>query len=198
MLRRCGEKAGLPHAAAGKVSLVASPMRFSATPIRHEIPPPVLGQHSEEILRGILNKSDAEIVGLMRALEIDIAVDLAGCERHQEFAFFVPRLVKIVDLGDWWEHDTGLPVPLAGICARADLDAEIRTEAERAIRASVEYAFAHPDASRAYVRQHDQEMSDAVCDKHIALYVNRHSLDLGDDGLQAVHRLVAPPSAGAR
>ncbi len=59
-----GLRIELPHAVAGKVSLVASPMRFSATPLKHEMPPPVLGQHSDEILRGILNKSDAEISAL--------------------------------------------------------------------------------------------------------------------------------------
>jgi formyl-CoA transferase len=59
-----GLRIELPHAVAGKVSLVASPMRFSATPIRHEMPPPALGQHSDEILRGILNKSDDQIAAL--------------------------------------------------------------------------------------------------------------------------------------
>ncbi len=54
----------LPHAAAGKVPLVASPMRFSGTPIKHEVPPPVLGQHTDEILRGVLNKNKAEIAKL--------------------------------------------------------------------------------------------------------------------------------------
>jgi len=59
-----GMKIELPHAVAGKVPLVASPMKFSETPLKHEIPPPVVGQHSDEILRGVLNKSDAEIAGL--------------------------------------------------------------------------------------------------------------------------------------
>jgi crotonobetainyl-CoA:carnitine CoA-transferase CaiB-like acyl-CoA transferase len=54
----------LQHAVAGKVTLVASPMRFSGTPIKHEVPPPALGQHTDEILRTVLKKSDAEIAGL--------------------------------------------------------------------------------------------------------------------------------------
>ena len=54
------------------------------------------------------------------------------------------------------------------------------------MRASVEYAFAHPEASRAYVRAHSQELSDEVCDRHIALYVNEFSIDLGDEGMRAV------------
>ena len=74
-------------------------------------------------------------------------------------------------------------MPLAGIFARADLDDATVAAAEAAIRASVEYAFAHPVASRDYVRAHSQEMSDEVCDAHIALYVNEFSVDLGDEGI---------------
>jgi 1,4-dihydroxy-6-naphthoate synthase len=116
----------------------------------------------------------------------------AGLIIHESrFTYADHGLVQVVDLGDWWERDTGLPVPLAGICARADLAAETVDAAERAIRASVQHAFDHPEASRGYVRAHAQEMSDAVCDQHIALYVNRHSLDVGDDGLRAIERLVS-------
>lgn len=115
----------------------------------------------------------------------------AGLIIHESrFTYAEHGLVKAIDLGEWWEHDTGLPVPLAGICARADLDADTVAAAERAIRASVQYAFDHPEASRAYVRAHSQEMSDAVCDAHIALYVNERSLDVGDEGVQAIARLV--------
>jgi 1,4-dihydroxy-6-naphthoate synthase len=116
----------------------------------------------------------------------------AGLIIHESrFTYADHGLVKVIDLGDWWEKETGLPVPLAGICARADLDDDSRSAAEHAIRASVQYAFDHPDASREYVRAHAQEMSDQVCAQHIALYVNEHSLDIGEDGLRAIERLVA-------
>jgi crotonobetainyl-CoA:carnitine CoA-transferase CaiB-like acyl-CoA transferase len=59
-----GMKIELPHAVAGQVPLVASPMKFSGTPIRHEVPPPALGQHTDEILSGVLKKSKAEIAKL--------------------------------------------------------------------------------------------------------------------------------------
>ncbi|MDX6525091.1 MAG: 1,4-dihydroxy-6-naphthoate synthase [Gaiellales bacterium] len=72
--------------------------------------------------------------------------------------------------------------------------AELVTLAETSLRASVEHAFAHPEASRAYVRAHSQELSDAVCDQHIALYVNEFSIDLGDDGMRAVEALTARTS----
>ena len=116
----------------------------------------------------------------------------AGLIIHESrFTYQDHGLVRVEDLGDWWERETRLPVPLAGICARADLDAVTVQAAEAAIRASVRYAFDHPEASRAYVRAHAQEMSDAVCDQHIALYVNAHSVDVGDDGQQAIARLVS-------
>ena len=116
----------------------------------------------------------------------------AGLIIHESrFTYAEHGLVRVIDLGDWWEQSTRLPVPLAGICARADLDPTLVVGMERAIRASVQYAFDHPEASRAYVRAHAQELSDAVCDQHIALYVNAHSLDVGADGLAAIARLTA-------
>jgi len=118
----------------------------------------------------------------------------AGLIIHESrFTYAQRGLVRVADLGDWWEQDTGLPVPLAGICARHDLDAALATAAEQAIRASVQYAFDHPEVSRPYVSAHAQEMSDEVCDAHIALYVNTLSLDLGEAGARAIARLVAAP-----
>lgn len=115
----------------------------------------------------------------------------AGLIIHESrFTYADHGLSKAIDLGDWWERETQLPVPLAGICARASLDPDLAHAAERAIRASVQYAFDHPDASRNYVAQHAQEMSPAVCAQHIALYVNEFSLDIGDEGLTAIARLV--------
>jgi 1,4-dihydroxy-6-naphthoate synthase len=113
----------------------------------------------------------------------------AGLIIHESrFTYQEHGLVKVADLGDWWEDETGLPVPLAGIYARDDVEAE---PVERAIRASVEYAFAHPEASREYVREHSHEMSEEVCRAHIDLYVNGYSIDLGEPGLAAVERLAA-------
>ena len=116
----------------------------------------------------------------------------AGLIIHESrFTYADHGLTKIADLGEWWEEETGLPVPLAGICARADLDADTAAAAEHGIRASVQYAFDHPGASRDYVRAHSQELSDEVCDAHIGLYVNRLSLDVGSEGMLAIARLVA-------
>ena len=118
----------------------------------------------------------------------------AGLIIHESrFTYADHGLVRVADLGEWWERETALPVPLAGICARADLDEALVASIERAIRESVHYAFDHPEASRAYVRANAQEMSEEVCAAHIKLYVNEHTLDIGDDGMRAIARLVDGP-----
>jgi 1,4-dihydroxy-6-naphthoate synthase len=122
----------------------------------------------------------------------------AGLIIHESrFTYGAHGLVAVADLGEWWEGETGLPVPLAGIFARTDLDRELVEDAEAAIRASVEYAFAHPEASRLYVRSLAQELSDEVCAAHIALYVNEHSVDIGDEGLTAIDRLLGRAATAA-
>ncbi len=133
------------------------------------------------------------ILGTVAAGELDVGLII----HESRFTYADHGLVAIADLGEWWERETGLPVPLAGICARADLDDETVAAAEAAMRASVEYAFAHPEASRQYVRAHSQELSDEVCDAHIALYVNEFSVDLGDEGLAAIEHLVAGAASAA-
>jgi len=126
---------------------------------------------------------------ILRAVA-DGEVDAGLIIHESRFTYQDHGLAKAADLGDWWRQETGLPVPLAGICARNDLDDATVAAAERAIRASVEYAFAHPGASRAYVQAHAQELSAEVQAQHIALYVNEFSVDIGEDGLRAIGRLV--------
>lgn len=114
----------------------------------------------------------------------------AGLIIHESrFTYRDHGLACVADLGELWAAATSLPVPLAAICARDDV-AE-RDEIEAAIRASVEYAFAHPDASAEYVAAHSQEMSPEVCRQHIELYVNEFSVDVGDAGLAAIEALAS-------
>jgi len=119
------------------------------------------------------------------------AVDAGLIIHESRFTYAAHGLHQVTDLGAWWETATGLPVPLAGICARDDLDPMLAAAAETAIRASVQYAFDHPEASQEYIRLHAQEMSPEVCAAHIRLYVNAQSLDIGDNGVQAIARLIA-------
>ncbi|MCW2960303.1 MAG: hypothetical protein JWM90_690 [Thermoleophilia bacterium] len=120
----------------------------------------------------------------------------AGLIIHESrFTFRDHGLVQVADMGAWWEAETGMPLPLATICARRDLDPELRDAAELAIRASVAHAFAHPEASADYVRAHAQEMSADVCRQHIELYVNDFSIDLGDEGFAAIDHLLGAARA---
>ena len=82
-----------------------------------------------------------------------------------------------------------LALPLGGIAAKRSLPEAVRRQVETLIRQSIEYAFAHPEASRAYIKEHAQELDDAVIDAHIALFVNDYSLSLGDEGRRAVEAL---------
>lgn len=112
----------------------------------------------------------------------------AGLVIH-EARFTYPNygLSKLADLGNWWEEDTGLPIPLGAIIAKRSLDAEAIAGW---IRSSVDYAWAHPDASRAYVMEHAQELSEDVAQSHIDLYVNEFTANLGEDGYAAVEALL--------
>ncbi|MQM25719.1 1,4-dihydroxy-6-naphthoate synthase [Glycomyces albidus] len=112
----------------------------------------------------------------------------AGLVIHEaRFTYGEYGLESMVDLGEWWEGSTGAPIPLGAIVAKSHLDTDAITAA---IRASLDYAWANPEASRAYVAEHAQEMSDDVCRKHIELYVNEFSRDLGEEGRSAVERLL--------
>ncbi len=116
----------------------------------------------------------------------------AGLIIHESrFTYPQHGLVRVVDLGEWWEGTTGLPIPLGGILARRSLGEEAIRGIEDGIRRSVEYAFAHPEASRPYVRAHAQEMDDAVTQQHIDLYVNRFSVDVEEEGARAIEALFA-------
>ena len=114
----------------------------------------------------------------------------AGLIIHENrFTYAAKGLKKIVDLGEFWEGETGAPIPLGGIVVRRSLPDAVKQAVNRLVRRSVEYAFGHREASLPYVRAHAQEMSEQVMYQHIDLYVNDYSVDLGPDGRRAVELL---------
>ena len=114
----------------------------------------------------------------------------AGLIIHENrFTYAAKGLEKIVDLGEFWEAETGAPIPLGGIVIRRSLPDEIKQAVNRVVRRSVEYAFAHRTASLPLVREHAQELSEEVMYQHIDLYVNEYSVDLGPEGRRAVELL---------
>jgi 1,4-dihydroxy-6-naphthoate synthase len=176
------EVESLEEAAAGRIAV---PGRETTAFLLLRLAAPALGEVVALRYDGIL---DAVVTG-----EVD-----AGLIIHESrFTYAEHGLVSVADLGEWWEGETGLPVPLAGIFARGDLEPGVADAAEAAIRASVEYAFANPEGSRDWVRSLSKEMSDEVCAAHIALYVNDHSVDIGDEGFAAIDRLLGRATAAA-
>ncbi len=131
----------------------------------------------------------AEIMPAVQAGRYD-----AGLVIHEaRFTYHHYGLTALADLGEWWEADTGLPIPLGAILARRDLAARTGVTAAQAtdvIRASVRHAWAHPDDSAAYVATHAQEMDPDVQRRHIELYVNEFTQDLGPDGYAAIEALL--------
>jgi len=120
----------------------------------------------------------------------------AGVIIHENrFTYEAKGLHKIVDLGEFWEQETGAPIPLGAIAVRRSLPGDVKTRVNRLVRRSVEFAFAHRDASLPYVRAHAQEMSEEVMYKHIDLYVNHYSVELGQDGKRAVALLFEKAAA---
>lgn len=120
----------------------------------------------------------------------------AGLIIHENrFTYEAKGLKKIIDLGEFWESETGAPIPLGGIVIRRSLPVEVQRAVNRVLRRSVEYAFANRSASLPYVRAHAQEMSEDVMYKHIDLYVNEYSIDLGGEGRRAVRLLFEKATA---
>ena len=115
----------------------------------------------------------------------------AGVIIHENrFTYEEKGLLKVMDLGEYWEQQVGLPIPLGGIVARKKFDKRLHTRVNGLIRQSIEYAFAAYPAIPAYVKEHSQEMNETVMQQHIDLYVNNYSLDLGAEGKKAVRELL--------
>ena len=110
---------------------------------------------------------------------------------ENRFTYEAKGLHKITDLGDYWEKETGNPVPLGGIVIKRSVDRLISLQADKLIRKSIEYAYQnHYKDLTAYVKKHSQELSEEVMRKHIDLYVNNYSIDIGEAGKIAVQELL--------
>lgn len=115
----------------------------------------------------------------------------AGVIIHENrFTYQQKGLIKLMDLGEYWEQQTGLPIPLGGIVARRNLRNDLIKKVDQLIRQSVEYAFSHYPHLSTYITSHAQEMNEDVMRKHIDLYVNDYSLDVSIEGKAAIQKLL--------
>ncbi len=120
----------------------------------------------------------------------------AGLIIHESrFTYQLYKLEKLLDLGEWWERYSGLPIPLGGILGKRSLGRDLLLRVEEGIRESIRYSGAHPEEVMGYCRRYSQEMDEKVMRSHIDLYVNTFSLDLAREGLSAVRRLFSEAEA---
>lgn len=109
---------------------------------------------------------------------------------ENRFTYLNKGLKKIIDLGDFWEKETGNAIPLGGIVIRRKIDTDIQQQIDALIKKSIEYAFSNYPQLNDYIRNNAQEMSEDVMRQHIDLYVNDYSIDLGEEGKNAIKRLL--------
>lgn len=135
--------------------------------------------------------SEREVVFSEVAAMVERGESEMGVLIHEgRFTFGQRGLTKIADLGELWERETGLPLPLGGIFARRGLSDEIRRRVERSIRRSVEWAIANPEAPMDFVRLHARELSPDVLRSHIDYFVNDHTVEIGAQGTLAIEKLL--------
>lgn len=120
---------------------------------------------------------------------LECRVDAGLIIHENRFTYEDKGLEKVNDLGEFWEEETGLPIPLGGIVTNRRLPLATQQKIERVLRKSVEFAFENHNSSADYVKFHAQEMGKEVADAHIALYVNNYSISLGEQGRRAVELL---------
>jgi 1,4-dihydroxy-6-naphthoate synthase len=116
----------------------------------------------------------------------------AGLIIHESrFTYHERGLLKIADMGELWEQHTHCPIPLGCIVIKKSLPDEVKLMVNNLMTASVQYAFKNPGASKKFIREHAQELSDEVTQSHIDLYVNSYSENLGDKGKAAIRLLLS-------
>lgn len=171
LVRRAGERSPIRRVASPGLNTTANALLVRYFPNVEAVVPMLFSEIAEAIERG----------------EVD-----AGVLIHEgRFVYERRQLELVADLGQLWEQETGMPLPLGAIVAKRELGSGQIAAFEQLLAESVRYAMAHPAASREFVKEHAQELEDEVIDKHIALFVNDFTISLGDEGRRAVERLTS-------
>ncbi len=169
LVRRKGEEAPLRRIASPGVNTTANALLMRYFPDVEEVVPMLFSEIAKAVESG----------------EVD-----GGVLIHEgRFVYERYGLKLVADLGQMWEAETGLPLPLGAIVIKRDLPIEVRREFERMLAESVRFAFENPTLSRAFIKQHAQELEDDIIERHILLFVNDFTISLGEEGRRAVERL---------
>ena len=169
LVRRKGENTPLRRVASPGVNTTANALLMRYFPDVEEVVPMLFSEIAKAVESG----------------EVD-----GGVLIHEgRFVYERYGLELVADLGQMWEAETGLPLPLGAIVIKRDLPIEVRREFERMLAESVRFAFENPTLSRAFIKQHAQELEDDIIERHISLFVNDFTISLGEEGRRAVERL---------
>ena len=133
-----------------------------------------------------LRKKQVMVFSEIENALLDGGIDLGLIIHENRFTYMDKGLHKVVDLGSYWEELTGCAIPLGGIVVNRNLDHDVQLKVNRLIRKSVEFAFANPSSGIDFISSHAQEMDEEVMYKHIELYVNQYSVELGTEGRKAI------------
>ena len=171
LVRRAGEHSPIRRVASPGLNTTANALLVRYFPDVEQVEPMLFSEIAEAVERGVVD---------------------AGVLIHEgRFVYERRQLELVADLGQLWEQETGMPLPLGAIVAKRELGSGQIAAFEQLLAESVRYAMAHPAASREFVKEHAQELEDEVIDKHIALFVNDFTISLGDEGRRAVERLTS-------
>ena len=173
LVRRAGDDAVLER----RPLRIAIPGRYTTGALLCSLAYPGLGEQVPMLF--------SEIEGAVSRGEVDLGVLI----HEGRFTYRDKGLELVRDLGAWWQEHSGFPIPLGGIAIKRSLGPEIAASFNRVLHRSITHAFAHPEDSRAYVASYARELSAAIQQQHIDLFVNAFSLDLGEEGHRAVDTL---------
>ena len=165
-------------------SRIAIPGRYTTANMLLDIAYP-LHQNRVEVLF-----SDIEYKLLINEFDAGLII------HENRFTYQEKGLVKIMDLGEFWEEATSLPIPLGGIVVNRNLSLDTQQKVQRVLKRSIEYAFDNKQDSYDFIRSHSQELEDDVIESHIDLYVNDYSISLGSKGKEAISRLLEDRNIG--
>ncbi|GBE03635.1 MAG TPA: 1,4-dihydroxy-6-naphthoate synthase [Nitrospirae bacterium] len=143
--------------------------------------------------RAFVNSSNLIIMPFHEIMDAVANGDVdAGVIIHESrFTYVSYGLSRVIDLGQWWEKETGLPIPLGGILAKRELGRELILKVEDILRQSIEYSYNNRFEPMGYIKKHSQELSDGVIKDHIKLYVNDFTIDIGAEGEKAISELIS-------